>query len=95
MTRSELIDRISTKYPSLYLREVEKVVDVFFEEIEKALVNGNRVELRGFGSFGTKERAGRKARNPRNGEKVQVGIKRSPYFKIGKGLFNEINGLAE
>lgn len=91
MTRSELIERLSVRYPELYLREVSKVVDIFFKEIESALTKGDRVELRGFGSFGTKDRQERKARNPRNGEKVLVDAKRAPYFKMGKKLFKDIN----
>ncbi|MFK7867161.1 MAG: HU family DNA-binding protein [Alphaproteobacteria bacterium] len=91
MTRSELVERLSTQYPSLYMKEIEKSVEIFFREIEKTLANGDRVELRGFGSFGVKSRASRKARNPRNGETVMVQPKRTPFFKMGKKLFDNLN----
>ena len=91
MTRSELVERLSVQFPDLYVREVEPAVEVFFSEIENSLSEGNRVELRGFGSFGVKERGSRKARNPRNGDPVMVSPKRTPYFKMGKKLFNELN----
>lgn len=91
MTRSELVNRLATRYPTLYIRELERVVDIFFDEIEKALMRDDRVELRGFGSFGTKQRNGRKARNPRNGDSVQVGPKRVAFFKMGKKLFDSLN----
>ena len=91
MTRSELVERLSVRYPSLYMSEVERIVQIFFNEIEQTLIEGGRIELRGFGSFGVKDRAGRTARNPRSGESVQVGAKRSPTFKMGKRLFDDVN----
>ena len=91
MTRSELVSRLAARYPALYLREIERAVDVMFDEITKSLARGERVELRGFGSFGVKDRQGRAARNPRNGQKVQVEAKRVPFFRMGKKLFDELN----
>jgi integration host factor subunit beta len=91
MTRSELIQILADKNPHLYLRDVETVVDTFFEEITKALVRGDRVELRGFGAFSAKERQARNGRNPRTGETVKVDAKRLPFFKSGKGLRERLN----
>lgn len=91
MTKSELISRIADLNPHLYLRDIEKIVDTFFEEITKALENGDRVELRGFGAFSVKEREARIGRNPRTGEKVHVDAKRLPFFKTGKALRDRLN----
>lgn len=85
---------LAEKNPHLYLRDVEKIVDTIFEEITKALVKGNRVELRGFGAFSVKQRAARTGRNPRTGESVSVEAKRLPFFKTGKALRDRLNGDA-
>jgi integration host factor subunit beta len=92
MTKSELIQRLAERNPHLYLRDVEKIVETIFEEITKALVNGDRVELRGFGAFSVKQREARSGRNPRTGESVKVDAKRLPFFKTGKGLRERLNG---
>jgi integration host factor subunit beta len=91
MTKSELIRRLSEENPNLYLSDIEHIVDAIFEEITDALVRGDRVELRGFGAFSTKERAARVGRNPRTGESVDVPPKRMPYFKTGKLLRDRLN----
>ncbi len=91
MTKSELISRIADLNPHLYLRDIEKIVETFFEEITAALANGDRVELRGFGAFSVKERDARIGRNPRTGEKVEVEAKRLPFFKTGKALRDRLN----
>ncbi|HEY8191171.1 MAG TPA: integration host factor subunit beta [Alphaproteobacteria bacterium] len=92
MTKSELIQRLAERNPHLYMRDVEKIVDTIFEEITKALANGDRVELRGFGAFSVKERDSRMGRNPRTGESVFVESKRLPFFKTGKALREHLNG---
>ncbi len=91
MTRSELIQKLAEKNPHLYLRDVETIVDTTFDEITEALINGDRVELRGFGTFSVKERNARTGRNPRTGESVTVDAKRLPFFKTGKGLRERLN----
>jgi integration host factor subunit beta len=91
MTKSELVQRLAELNPHLYLRDIEKIVETFFEEITDALVRGDRVELRGFGAFSVKERSPRVGRNPRTGEQVQVEAKRLPFFKTGKGLRDRLN----
>jgi integration host factor subunit beta len=94
MTKSELIQRLAERNPHLYLRDVEKIVETIFDEITKALVAGDRVELRGFGAFSIKEREARSGRNPRTGASVKVDAKRLPFFKTGKGLRERLNGGA-
>jgi integration host factor subunit beta len=91
MTKSELIAKLTNQNPSLSAQDVENVVNTILEEITSTLVEGNRVELRGFGAFSVRERAARQARNPRTGEKVSVGAKRVPFFKMGKELKERIN----
>ena len=91
MIKSELIQKIATKNPHLYQREIEKIVGVIFDEIIEALAGGNRVELRGFGAFTVKHRAPRKGRNPRTGAAVNVTEKFVPFFKTGKELRERLN----
>lgn len=91
MIRSELLQALSTDNPDLRPEEVEQVVDIFFEEITKRLAEGGRVELRGFGTFSTRERDARTGRNPRTGEMVDVPAKRVPYFKPGKEMRERLN----
>lgn len=91
MTKSELIAHLAQQNPNLYLRDLERIVDTVFDEITRALANGDRVELRGFGAFSIKERAARTGRNPRTGASVKVGAKRLPFFKTGKELRDHLN----
>ena len=91
MTRSELVDLIKEQCPYLENKEVENAVNLFFSEIITGLSSGQRVELRGFGSFSIKSRPPRVARNPRTGEKVEIGSRLLPYFKPGKELNILIN----
>ncbi len=91
MTRSELILLIKKQSPNLDSKEVELAIELFFNEIVMGLTSGSRVELRGFGSFSIKSRSPRIARNPRTGEKVQIGSRLLPFFKAGKELNNLIN----
>ena len=92
MTRSKLIDEISAAYPDLDRAVIERVVESVFGEISRALCEGGRVELRGFGAFWVKERESRKARNPRTGEAVFVPRRYSLAFKAGKMLRDQLNG---
>lgn len=91
MIKSKLVNIIADKYPHLYQRDVERVVNTIFDEITNALSQGNRVELRGFGAFSVKTRAPRIGRNPRTGEAVAVAEKNVPFFKTGKDLRERLN----
>ena len=91
MTRSELVEKLSQKFGTLPKRDVEKAVDIIFDEITTTLAKGGRVELRGFGEFSVRKRAERMGRNPRTGEKVSVPEKSVPFFKAGKGLKERLN----
>jgi integration host factor subunit beta len=91
MTKSEIIKILKEKNPNLQLKEVANVVDIFFDMIKNTLKKDGRVEIRGFGTFSIRKRKGRLARNPRTGEKVQVGERRVIYFRAGKGLKDRLN----
>ena len=91
MTKSELIAKLASKYPTLYLSDIEKIVLTIINVVSENIAKGNRVELRGFGSFGLKKLKARKSRNPRTGDSVFVEGKCIPYFRMGKKLKERIN----
>lgn len=85
MTKAELVEEVA-RAAELNKRDAEVIVETVFDSIIGALHNGEKVELRGFGSFRTRERGPRRGRNPKTGEPVDVPAKRVPYFKPGKEL---------
>ena len=91
MIKSELVQKIADTNPHLYHRDIERIVNVVFNEIVEALARGDRVELRGFGAFTVKHRAARQGRNPRTGDTVFVEDKFVPFFKTGKELRERLN----
>ena len=91
MIRSELIARVAEQNPHLYAREVEAAVTTILNAMVTALIHGDRVELRDFGSFATRDVAERAARNPRTGAVVTATAKRIVQFKPGKAMRGAIN----
>jgi integration host factor subunit beta len=91
MTKSVLIEKVSEKVEGLTRNQTEIVVETVFESIKKALMNGEKIEIRGFGNFRLKNRNPRKARNPKTGESVEVPGKKVLYFKVGKALKEALN----
>lgn len=91
MIKSELIAKIAELYPHLYQRDVEIIVNRLLDEIGDAMGRGDRVELRGFGTFSVKHRDARIGRNPRTGESVAVAKKQAPFFKTGKEMRLRMN----
>ncbi len=91
MTKSELVDIISNRQDQITRREAEVVVNTVFSAIGEALTRGERVELRGFGSFYIKQRNPRIGRNPKTGATVQVPAKVVPQFKPGKELRERVD----
>lgn len=83
MTKSELIENLSEKLPHLAHKDVEFAVKMFLEQMSQALAKGDRIEIRGFGSFALHYRAPRIGRNPKTGESVALPGKYVPYFKPG------------
>lgn len=93
MTKSELIEKIAEANGFLNRKESELVVNIIFDSMSDALIAGDKVEIRGFGSFTVREREAREARNPKNGELVKIPAKRTPFFKTGKELKERVNCL--
>ena len=85
MVKTDLINKLANEM-EFSKKDAQIVVDTVFESISKTLINGDKVELRGFGSFKTKEKKAREGRNPKTGAKVKVPAKRVPFFKAGQDL---------
>ena len=94
MTRIDLVTTIQDAIEGLNRRQCEVVVNSIFDSIRDALASGEKVELRGFGSFKVRSRRSRDGRNPKTGEAVHVPSKTVPYFKPGKELRERVNGSA-
>jgi len=90
MNKSQLIEALAKK-ENLPLKKAEEVVNTVFGDMEKALVHGERVEIRGLGSFKVKEYEGYKGRNPKTGEVIDVAPKKLPFFKVGKELKEKVD----
>ncbi|MBN2062265.1 MAG: integration host factor subunit beta [Deltaproteobacteria bacterium] len=90
MNKSQLIEALA-KSENLALKKAEEIVNTVFSDMEKALVKGERVEIRGFGSFKIKNYEGYRGRNPKTGEIIEVPPKRLPFFKVGKELKERVD----
>ena len=95
MTKSELIERISKKQPHLPYKDVELSVKTLIEQMAQKLATGNRIEIRGFGSFSLHFRPPRIGRNPKTGEAVALSGKYVPHFKPGKELRERVNNVGQ
>lgn len=91
MTRSDLIEEFANRFAKLQQRDAEIAIKTLLNAMNQALVAGNRIEIRGFGSFSVTRRAPRIGRNPRNGDSVAIPEKRIPHFKPGKPLRDSVN----
>ncbi len=91
MTKSELIERLIQRMPNLQKKDSEMIVNLIFDSMKEALMRGEKIEIRGFGSFKIKRRAAKEGRNPKTGEIVKIPEKRIPFFKVGKELREIIN----
>jgi len=91
MTKSELIERITTRHPELSNKDIELAVKTILETMSQALSQGDRIEIRGFGSFSLHFRNPRLGRNPKTGESVELRGKYVPHFKPGKELREQVN----
>jgi integration host factor subunit beta len=91
MTKSELIERIASRQLQLSTKDVELAVKSLIEQMSESLSSGNRIEIRGFGSFSLHFREPRRGRNPKTGETVQLDGKHVPHFKPGKELRDRVN----
>ncbi len=91
MTKSELIEAVATQVNTFSRKDVEMIIDTLFQSMTDSLSNGEKVEIRGFGSFKIKERNGRQGRNPKSGENIFIESKKVPFFKAGKEIKERIN----
>ena len=92
MTKRGLIDELVLLYPRFSRRDAEVMVNAVFESMGDSLRRGDRIEIRGFGSFIAKPRQARQGRNPKTGDLVTVAAKRVPFFKVGKELKQRVDG---
>ncbi|MGK0498821.1 MAG: integration host factor subunit beta [Oceanicoccus sp.] len=91
MTKSELIERIASRQTQLSLKDVELAVKTVIEQMSQTLATGERIEIRGFGSFSLHYREPRLGRNPKTGETVELSGKYVPHFKPGKEMRERVN----
>lgn len=94
MTRSELISRMAERFPQLLIKDIEISVKEILDHMSQTLVAGQRVEIRGFGTFGISYRSPRIGRNPKTGARVAVPGKYAPYFRPGKELRERVDQAA-
>jgi integration host factor subunit beta len=94
MTKSDLIEILSEKQPLLNYRDVELAVKQILEQMSESLSTGDRIEIRGFGSFTLHHRPPRVGRNPKSGKSVELDEKYVPHFKPGKELRDRVNEAA-
>ncbi len=90
MTKSEIVKKLAEK-ENLKRKIAEEIVDIVFDSMKEALVNGDKVEIRGFGTFKVKQYKPYEGRNPRTGEVIHVSEKKLPFFKVGKELKEKLN----
>ena len=93
MNKSELVTKLAHEC-NLSTEEADQCVEIFLDTMKKALLEGNRIEIRGFGSFKMKDYGAYVGRNPKTGEKVEVKPKRTPFFRAGKELKDYVNDEA-
>lgn len=91
MTKSELIERIASVQTQLSAKDVELAVKLILDQMAEVLAKGDRIEIRGFGSFSLHYRPSRLGRNPKTGESVELSGKYVPHFKPGKDLKDRVN----
>jgi integration host factor subunit beta len=91
MTKSELIGKLAARFPQLVSKDAELAVKMILDAMGKSLAQGQRIEIRGFGSFGLNFRPSRVGRNPKSGDRVQVPAKHVPHFKAGKELRDRVD----
>ena len=91
MTKSELIAQLAERFPQLVAKDADYAVKMILDAMSEALVRGDRIEIRGFGSFALNYRPPRIGRNPKSGDKVSVPAKWVPHFKAGKELRERVD----
>ncbi len=93
MNKSDLVNALARE-AQLPVRKTEEIVNLAFEIMSRTLIKGDRIEIRGFGSFELREYEDYTGRNPKTGKKIAVSSKKLPFFKVGKELREKVNGRA-
>jgi integration host factor subunit beta len=91
MTKSELIEKVSNLFEQYKKRDVERAINTIFDSMKEALIQEQRIEIRGLGTFKVKEREARLGRNPKSGEGVDIPDRKIPFFKAGRALKVKLN----
>ena len=91
MVRSELLQKLCNLHPDILRKDIEKTLEIILSEIAKALNDGKKIEIRGFGTYKITKRKARIGRNPKNSELVQIPEKNTIKWKISKTFFNRLN----
>ncbi len=91
MVRSELLQEMCNQHPAVLRKDMEKIIEIFFDEIAEALYRGEKIEIRGFGSYKVIKRKARVGRNPKNSEMVKIPEKKAIKWKMSKTLLNRLN----
>ena len=91
MVKSELVQKLCDMHPNILRKDLERIVDIVFFEIVKALCEGKNMEIRGFGTYKIVTRKARIGRNPKNSKTVQIPSKKAIKWKMSKALFNKLN----
>lgn len=91
MIKSSLVEKVAEKVKNFTKRDVEIIVDAILDNMKDSLVKGEKIEIRGFGSFKVKKHKARKGRNPKTGKDIDILAKRTPFFKVGKELKERVN----
>jgi len=94
MIKSELVEILTRSRPFLHLKDAERIVDAFLEEMTEALMRGDRVELRGFGAFSVRHRRAKSGRNPKTNTSIFVEEKWVPFFKAGRDMQHRLNAVS-
>jgi integration host factor subunit beta len=94
MNKSDLIEALTQRLSNLPAKDIEIIVNTIFDSMTTALSQGDRIEIRGFGSFEVRVRQPRQGRNPKTGESVAVGLRKVPFFKVGKELRERVNKVS-
>ena len=95
VVKSNILKQLSKNYPNFLKKDLERFVNIIFDEIKSTLKRGERVEIRGFGVFSTNTQKARISRNPKTGEKVHTSKKKTIHFKMSKDLFKKLNDYEE
>ena len=95
IAKSKLLKQISNSFPNFQKKDIEKVTNIIFSELKKALKREERVEIRGWGSFSTRNQKSSIRRNPKTGDKIAVPAKKVIYWKMSKEMFKKINNEKE